>query len=150
MLDLVKANQHGERCAAGHAVFLVIDQVEQGGLIEVGGALEIARELRPAAVEQPQTGLAVGAEGRGEPVDSAPARLEGLQPRMMQDRVAGSGELVVDLGDVAVDGQPDRLGRHAPNEAVPAEPGGQARGRIAGHEGFPFARLPLGLPEQGE
>ena len=140
---LVQAHQQGERHAARHTELLLVDELEQSALVELRSPLQIAGQLAPAAVQQPQHRHAVAAERVHQPVDAAPGSLQRLEGGVVQQSVAGARQSLVQGGELPVDHAAETAGVGA-DQPVEAEPEAQGVGGVGPQEGVDLGEAGLG------
>ena len=85
--ELVVADEHAERVAAEGAVFFLVDLLEEGALVELGGLLEVLEQLLLGDVQdadlEARAGLGVHARGSAGRARS----LRALEVGVVQDLV---------------------------------------------------------------
>ena len=123
---LVVDDEEPERFAAGGAEFVLVNPAEKLALVELGGAVEVAAQFRPADIEQADLHPRARLDAVDQPVDAAPGGLQALQPGGVQDGVELVGDQRIEGGDVAVEAGEDIVGAAPPQEApVRGAPAGQ-------------------------
>jgi hypothetical protein len=101
--ELVVADQQTERRAAEHAEFPLVDLLEHGALVELGGPFEILQQILLGDVEgadlQHRPGLAL----LDEMVQAAPGRFQFLEFRRVHHFVQLRGDERIQLRDPRLD-----------------------------------------------
>ena len=122
LAEFVVADQRAERRAAERAVFILVDLLEQGTLVELRGPFQVLQQILLGYVEHSDLQLRAGFRLVHQVVQSPPGSLQLLEIRIVHDLVQLEGQQAIDFRDAKIDRLLGVLGhRHAGIEQLADE-----------------------------